>query len=220
MDRFRLGQQSHRFLSLNAFLCFAVSFRAVGTGLLVCKRWKKSKSSSQSIETTSYCETYRSAATVNRITWASVNVGVNWIELVGVDATPDAPSALPIFDDMLPSVLNVVPMLAVPVIEDGLYVGIEWNGLRDCVTGSGLNSALDVSILDNGTWNEAGLLTHSANAFWNRRTCNGFDAIPTSAIISRNSSSPASQSCWTSSPPFDRKFCFNWKFNDWKEFFF
>lgn len=56
-------------------------------------------------------------------------------------------------------------------------------------------------LVDNGVWNAAGLLTHSASAFWNRRTCNGFVAIPTNAIISRNSSSPASHSCCTSSPP-------------------
>lgn len=60
---------------------------------------------------------------------------------------------------------------------------------------------LNVPILDNGTLNAAGLLTHSAKDFWKRRTCNGFDAIPTKAIISKNSSSPASHNCWTSSPP-------------------
>lgn len=46
-----------------------------------------------------------------------------------------------------------------------------------------------------------GLVTHSCRAFWSRRTCRGLLAIPTRAMISRNSSSPASQSCWTSSPP-------------------
>lgn len=79
---------------------------------------------------------YLSAALVRRITWSSVNVGVNWIELVG---TPEALIELPIWDDILPIVLNVEPIVAVPLIEDGLYVGIGWNGLRDCVTGSGLN---------------------------------------------------------------------------------
>lgn len=46
-----------------------------------------------------------------------------------------------------------------------------------------------------------GLVSHSWRDFWRRRTCKGLDAMPTSAIISRNSSSPASHSCWTSSPP-------------------
>lgn len=44
------------------------------------------------------------------------------------------------FDEILPIVLNVEPIVAAPLIDDGLYVGIGWNGLRDCVTGSGLNS--------------------------------------------------------------------------------
>lgn len=66
--------------------------------------------------------------------------------------------------------------------------------------------AFDLPKFVNGTWKVAGVLTHSASAFWNRRTCNGLDAIPTKAIISRNSSSPASQSCCTSSPPVD----FHW----------
>lgn len=47
---------------------------------------------------------------------------------------------LPMCDEILPIVLNVEPIVAAPLIEDGLYVGIGWNGLRDCVTGSGLNS--------------------------------------------------------------------------------
>lgn len=81
-----------------------------------------------------YCQ-YLSAARVSRITCSSVSDGVNWIELVGV---PEA--AAPIFDDILPIVLNVEPIVAAPLIDDGLYVGIGWNGLRDCVTGSGLNS--------------------------------------------------------------------------------
>lgn len=49
--------------------------------------------------------------------------------------------------------------------------------------------------------NSPGLLTHSWSAFCRRRTWSGLDAMPTSAMISRNSSSPASHSCWTSSPP-------------------
>lgn len=60
----------------------------------------------------------------------------------------------------------------------------------------------------SGVWNADGLLTHSARDFWNRRTCNGLVAMPTSAIISRNSSSPASHNCWTSSPPA----CLKWNF--------
>lgn len=47
----------------------------------------------------------------------------------------------------------------------------------------------------SGTWNSPGFITHSCKDFCKRRTCNGFDAIPTNAIISRNSSSPASHSC-------------------------
>ena len=54
--------------------------------------------------------------------------------------TDAAPNELPIFDEILPIVLNVEPIVAAPLIDDGLYVGIGWNGLRDCVTGSGLNS--------------------------------------------------------------------------------
>lgn len=54
--------------------------------------------------------------------------------------TEPAPIELPICDDILPIVLKVDPIVAAPLIEDGLYVGIGWNGLRDCVTGSGLNS--------------------------------------------------------------------------------
>lgn len=56
-----------------------------------------------------------------------------------------------------------------------------------------------------GTWKRPGLITHSCRDFWSRLTCRGFEAMPTSAIISRNSSSPASQSCWTSSPPISRR---------------
>lgn len=37
-------------------------------------------------------------------------------------------------------------MFAVPVIDDGLYVAIGLYGLRDCVTGSGLNSIRDESV--------------------------------------------------------------------------
>lgn len=78
------------------------------------------------------------------MTWSSDSVGVNCIELVGDDTDPDAvPSAPPMFDDILPIVLNAEPIVAAPLIDDGLYVGIGWNGLRDCVTGSGLNSTRD-----------------------------------------------------------------------------
>lgn len=52
-----------------------------------------------------------------------------------------------------------------------------------------------------GIWKREGLLTHSWRAFWRRLTWRGLEAMPTRAMISRNSSSPASQSCWTSSPP-------------------
>lgn len=60
--------------------------------------------------------------------------------------TDVVPNELPMFDDILPIVLNVDPIVAAPLIDDGLYVGIGWNGLRDCVTGSGLNSTRDVSM--------------------------------------------------------------------------
>ena len=40
-----------------------------------------------------------------------------------------------------------------------------------------------------------GFWTHSWRAFWSLRTWRGLLAIPTRAIISRNSSSPASHSC-------------------------
>lgn len=164
---------------------------------------------------------------VRRVTCSSDRVGVSCMELVGVVNVVF--NELPRFDEILPIVLNVEPMLAAPLIDDGLYVGIGWNGLRDCVTGSGLNSTcvesenlprfsnesifakaklFRVSLFsqnsptfDNGTLNAVGLLTHSARAFWKRRTCNGFDAISIKAIISKNSFSSASHSCWTSSPP-------------------
>ncbi|KAH9412558.1 hypothetical protein DERP_006520 [Dermatophagoides pteronyssinus] len=44
-------------------------------------------------------------------------------------------------------------------------------------------------------------VAHSCNDFCKRLTCNGLAAIPTNAIISKNSSSPASYNCCTSSPP-------------------
>ena len=46
-----------------------------------------------------------------------------------------------------------------------------------------------------------GFWTHSWSAFWSLRTCRGLLAMSTSIMISRNSSSPASHSCCTSSPP-------------------
>ena len=46
-----------------------------------------------------------------------------------------------------------------------------------------------------------GFCTHSCKAFWSLLTWRGLLAIPTKAMISRNSSSPASHSCCTSSPP-------------------
>lgn len=54
---------------------------------------------------------------------------------------------------------------------------------------------------DTGWLKSPGLEAHSRRAFWRRRTCRGLVAMPTSAMISRNSSSPASHSCCTSSPP-------------------
>ena len=46
-----------------------------------------------------------------------------------------------------------------------------------------------------------GFWTHSWSAFWSLRTWRGLLAMSTSIMISRNSSSPASHSCCTSSPP-------------------
>ena len=46
-----------------------------------------------------------------------------------------------------------------------------------------------------------GFCTHSCNAFWSLLTWRGLLAIPTKAMISKNSASPASQSWCTSSPP-------------------
>ena len=56
-----------------------------------------------------------------------------------------------------------------------------------------------------------GFVTHSWRAFWSLRTWRGFEAMPTNAMISRNSSSPASHSWWTSSPPgiFYEKYLFS-----------
>lgn len=69
--------------------------------------------------------------------------------------------------------------------------------------GSGLNRiGGGTSLLGGaGDWKSEGFVIHSWSAFWSLRTCKGFEAIPTKAMISRNSSSPASQSCCTSSPP-------------------
>lgn len=85
---------------------------------------------------------YRSAARVRRITCSSESVGVSWSVF---DGTVDVPMDVPIFDDMLPIELNAEPIFALPLIDDGLYVATGWNGLRDCDTGSGLNSARDES---------------------------------------------------------------------------
>lgn len=57
---------------------------------------------------------------------------------------------VPILDDMLPIELNAEPMFALPLIDDGLYVATGWNGLRDCDTGSGLNSWRDESVGERG----------------------------------------------------------------------
>ena len=56
--------------------------------------------------------------------------------------------------------------------------------------------------------NSPGFWTHSWSAFWSLRTCSGLLAMSTSIMISRNSSSPASHSCWTSSPPENCKMSF------------
>ena len=48
---------------------------------------------------------------------------------------------------------------------------------------------------------QPGFTAHSCRAFCKRLTCIGFEAIPTKSIISRNSASPASHNCCTSSPP-------------------
>lgn len=61
------------------------------------------------------------------------------------DGADDEPIDTPMFDDMLPIELNAEPILALPLIDDGLYVATGWNGLRDCVTGSGLKSTRDES---------------------------------------------------------------------------
>lgn len=84
------------------------------------------------------------AAIVIRATWASVKDGLNWIVLELVDAEL-APNALPIFDDILPNGLKLEPILALPVIDDGLNVGGALNGLCDWVTGSGLKSIREES---------------------------------------------------------------------------
>ena len=46
-----------------------------------------------------------------------------------------------------------------------------------------------------------GFWTHSCRAFCNLRTCIGLEAMPTRSMISRNSASPASHNCCTSSAP-------------------
>ena len=56
-------------------------------------------------------------------------------------------------------------------------------------------SLIQILLYSPGFW------THSWSAFWSLRTCSGLLAMSTSIMISRNSSSPASHSCWTSSPP-------------------
>lgn len=99
---------------------------------------------------------------------------------------------------------------------EGLYIGLWLSGEA---TGLGMIGGTEGGILRSlwlhwmngfsagqrfgtiGIWKSAGLLAHSCSAFWSRLTCSGLEAMPTSAMISRNSSSPASHSCWTSSPP-------------------
>lgn len=77
------------------------------------------------------------------------------------------------------------PLLWMPgELSGSLYTGI-------------LQTGRDVS----GWLKREGLVTQSRRAFWSLRTWRGLVAIPTRAMISRNSSSPASQSCCTSSPP-------------------
>lgn len=51
-----------------------------------------------------------------------------------------AGNVVPKFVDKLVNVLNVVPILAVPVIDDGLNVCGVLNGLREWVAGSGLKA--------------------------------------------------------------------------------
>lgn len=87
---------------------------------------------------------YLSAAEVNRDTWFSVKVGVSWSELAPEDVD-DAGIDVPKLDEILDSVLKLAPMLAVPVMDDGLNVWGVLNGLRECAGGSGLNAILDES---------------------------------------------------------------------------
>lgn len=66
---------------------------------------------------TELIETNRSAARVKRITWSSERLGVSWSVF---DGTDDEPIDAPMFDDMLPIELNAEPILALPLIDDGL----------------------------------------------------------------------------------------------------
>lgn len=55
----------------------------------------------------------------------------------------------PKFVDKLVNVLNVVPIFAVPVIDDGLNVCGVLNGLRECGAGSGLKAIRVESVNTN-----------------------------------------------------------------------
>lgn len=93
---------------------------------------------------------------------------------------------------------------------DGLYIGLLLSG-EATVLGKtlgiegGILSSLWLHCMKGfsvghrlgtmGIWKRAGLLTHSWRAFWRRLTWSGLEAMPTSAMISKNSSSPASHSC-------------------------
>lgn len=80
---------------------------------------------------------------------------------------------------------------------EGIAGGIFSNLWLHCIKGFSVGHRLGTI----GIWKRAGLLTHSWRAFWRRLTWRGLEAMPTRAIISKNSSSPASHSCCTSSPP-------------------
>ena len=77
------------------------------------------------------------------------------------------------------------PGLACPLLSD----------LRPLPSDSLKSGMLLTGTAGTGWLKSPGLDAHSRSAFCRRRTCSGLVAMPTSAMISRNSSSPASHSC-------------------------
>uniref|UniRef100_A0A8W7PVW4 Uncharacterized protein n=1 Tax=Anopheles coluzzii TaxID=1518534 RepID=A0A8W7PVW4_ANOCL len=107
--------------------------------------------------------------------------GADGIGVGGVSGRFVLAAALAVRFEKLPATVDGPPYGPVLAVET----------LRAIEPGSGLYGIRDgMSTFVSGLWKAEGLVIHSCSAFWSRRTCSGFEAIPTSAMISRNSSSP------------------------------